>query len=890
MGFFSWEGDSYVTNQPAQPSYGEGMAEAMAAQMQQLLGTGTFGEIYEEAGLGEAANLGTVLRDVEAPLRRQTAQIDTDVLRQTLLGDAQTARTITEADVKAGAHPSSLGQVGLPQLTHAYTAGSGNLTGGALGAHNKYKWVKEAVEKVKKDGSAATYDAAFKAKADRLGISDDEYKAVMFRTALGEDPTGPFATKLAEFSEEIRDAGGSVEKKQTFVTTHPQTGQPLKEGETVRAETGMLDLFGPKEAGAVTREIGSDDDRYEQYMRSNMTADPAAAEYFELAKARDPSVTPEAQAAAAQGLAAFGRFHHAEAAAVEGAPRPLPEIGDPMTTATGELLSQGRRAGFDPVTGEFLGLTTLGADVSEQLARRQRTADIADVQRLGPMATDAYRQQGVQYDPATGEAIAGTGISGALSAARALGPGGAGAPSAQVGAGGVLGGTDADTVRDMYIRTLGREPDAAGLAGWTKELSEGRVTPESLQGIFLQARAGGDAAPMMEGRLQSQARRLGADPLTITGETLGAPTEYAELDQVTGGRIGGEYDPTGGTDPLRKQLISEAQKGLGEGLTARELRNIQEGTRAAATARGRVRDIGSVQTEVEARLLEDRQRQAMNRAFAQQALGAEAGYQQADLGRGLQAQLANVGAEQQRRQFGVQAGLGAAEFEAQQRAQAQLANLQTQQAGIGRELGAAESDVERAMRLKAMEEQYRQAGLGQERAAAAQMVGLEQATGADPFQAILGRPSGAGAAMGQQMFGRAGYGLDSGPQYLNPESGLGYISQAAANEARMWGAWQMAQAGKQSGLMGALGSIGGGVLQGMATGRTGLFKCWVAREVYGAHNPAWLLFRNWLDTDAPRWFDKLYLTFGERFAKFISDKPRLKARIRGWMDTKIGRV
>ena len=146
--------------------------------------------------------------------------------------------------------------------------------------------------------------------------------------------------------------------------------------------------------------------------------------------------------------------------------------------------------------------------------------------------------------------------------------------------------------------------------------------------------------------------------------------------------------------------------------------------------------------------------------------------------------------------------------------QAQLANLQTQQAGIGRELGAAESDVERAMRLKAMEEQYRQAGLGQERAAAAQMVGLEQATGADPFQAILGRPSGAGAAMGQQMFGKAGYGLDSGPQYLAPEKGLGYISQAAANEASMWGAGQAAGAERSSGIWGGLGALAGGLAVG----------------------------------------------------------------------------
>ena len=63
----------------------------------------------------------------------------------------------------------------------------------------------------------------------------------------------------------------------------------------------------------------------------------------------------------------------------------------------------------------------------------------------------------------------------------------------------------------------------------------------------------------------------------------------------------------------------------------------------------------------------------------------------------------------------------------------------------------------------------------------------------------------------------------------------------------------------------------------------------VAREVYGAHNPAWLDFRQWMFSSAPRWFFTLYLTFGERFANFISNKPRLKARIRRWMDSKIGR-
>ena len=60
-------------------------------------------------------------------------------------------------------------------------------------------------------------------------------------------------------------------------------------------------------------------------------------------------------------------------------------------------------------------------------------------------------------------------------------------------------------------------------------------------------------------------------------------------------------------------------------------------------------------------------------------------------------------------------------------------------------------------------------------------------------------------------------------------------------------------------------------------------------RVYGVHNPAWVAFRYWMFADSPIWFFKLYIKYGERFANFISDKPRIKARIRKWMDSKIGR-
>ena len=63
--------------------------------------------------------------------------------------------------------------------------------------------------------------------------------------------------------------------------------------------------------------------------------------------------------------------------------------------------------------------------------------------------------------------------------------------------------------------------------------------------------------------------------------------------------------------------------------------------------------------------------------------------------------------------------------------------------------------------------------------------------------------------------------------------------------------------------------------------------CWVAREVYGADNPQWLLFRKWMLNDSPSWFCKLYISKGEAFAKWLSRHAWLKPIIRRWMDSRI---
>ena len=80
-----------------------------------------------------------------------------------------------------------------------------------------------------------------------------------------------------------------------------------------------------------------------------------------------------------------------------------------------------------------------------------------------------------------------------------------------------------------------------------------------------------------------------------------------------------------------------------------------------------------------------------------------------------------------------------------------------------------------------------------------------------------------------------------------------------------------------------------GMATGVATGKItdSLLECHVAREVFGADNPEWLMFYDWKELKAPAWFRKLYNKFSVQAARFISNKPRLKNIIRGWMRNRI---
>ena len=318
---------------------------------------------------------------------------------------------------------------------------------------------------------------------------------------------------------------------------------------------------------------------------------------------------------------------------------------------------------------------------------------------------------------------------------------------------------------------------------------------------------------------------------------------------------------------LRSQMLTQAKEdlALGGDLSQRELRNAQQQARMASTARGRERDTSSILAELQNNEMASRARQAERRGFASQVYGMEGQVGVADAQLQLQAEMANQ-----------QTSLAA-----------QSANQQARMQQQAQLLDAAKADIDRGVAVDQMNTQYEMAGLAQDRGAAAQMVGLEQATVIDPTQAMFGRPSGAGTIAGQNLYGNAASNNQM-PMLYNPSQGAEFAANQAAGLNSYNAAYMGAQAQVSAGKSAMFGNIVGGIAGGLGTAFGGKM-CWVAREVYGSHNPRWVMFRNWMLGESPSWFRILYMNFGERFARFIKDKPRLKARIRKWMDSKINR-
>jgi hypothetical protein len=119
--------------------------------------------------------------------------------------------------------------------------------------------------------------------------------------------------------------------------------------------------------------------------------------------------------------------------------------------------------------------------------------------------------------------------------------------------------------------------------------------------------------------------------------------------------------------------------------------------------------------------------------------------------------------------------------------------------------------------------------------------------------------------------------------------GADLTSSEFSNKAESTRLSQSAGSGLGAAIGTGVGAMFGGVGAGVGGAIGGMIDdgCWVAREVYGNDNPKWLYFYLWKEFAAPNWFKWVYDKFGERFARFIKSRVKIKNIIRTWMDTKI---
>ena len=56
--------------------------------------------------------------------------------------------------------------------------------------------------------------------------------------------------------------------------------------------------------------------------------------------------------------------------------------------------------------------------------------------------------------------------------------------------------------------------------------------------------------------------------------------------------------------------------------------------------------------------------------------------------------------------------------------------------------------------------------------------------------------------------------------------------------------------------------------------------CWVAQAAFGRDDIRWMVFREWLMADSPRWFRDFYIRFGERIGAWLETRDTAKAVVR----------
>ena len=277
--------------------------------------------------------------------------------------------------------------------------------------------------------------------------------------------------------------------------------------------------------------------------------------------------------------------------------------------------------------------------------------------------------------------------------------------------------------------------------------------------------------------------------------------------------------------------IAQQELAAGRALTPEEERMAQQAARSAYAARGTALGGQAAASEILGREQFAAQRQQQRLATAAAAQGMVQQTYAPALQQALQRQIT-----------GAEYGLGAQQqLFAQQAARENLAQQIQQQRyaqGMGREQLAGQAQAQQFAQAMGREQlaagtqqeafqqamQRQQADVSREQAAqglqaaraqlASGALGEMRAAQAPAIQAFYKQPILQGQANFAQQMGMAGA-QQMGPQFFNPESqtGMGSIYGAYNSQMNLAAAQAQANAGKQSGMMGMLGGLGGALIK-----------------------------------------------------------------------------
>jgi hypothetical protein len=396
------------------------------------------------------------------------------------------------------------------------------------------------------------------------------------------------------------------------------------------------------------------------------------------------------------------------------------------------------------------------------------------------------------------------------------------------------------TASELESRRMGRVGQGAGLIGQSYgqrlgayQADLGRSTGQQQMGL----QAGmANQQTGLSAQLSNQAAQLQAQNTMLSDE---------QARDLAGAQMGLQAGTASAANLQGASLANQAAQLQAQGLSlsdtqARDLSRAQMGLEAQGMNQqaGLSAGLANQAAQLQAQGLSLSDTQARDLSRAQMGLQAQGMNQQTN----MQGQLANQSAQlqasgmnlsdQQARDLArAQMGLQAGSMTAGNMMQSQLAN---QQAGLAaqesnRQYGFNVASQNEANRLSQQQANraFRSSVLGQQDSIlgsrTARQMGaaqLAQGTSADPFMAILGRPSQAMNQL-QGMGGQAyGMGQGAGPSLFDPSGAMTQLSgQMAMQNSAVQNQVNMANAqssnAMMSGLIGGAASLGGGLFAGV---------------------------------------------------------------------------